>query len=65
MHSNVLLRKVDIVNWESEAASQAAKEFELDAIPAVRVYGTKGNLLGTVVGNDVEAIQKIIAKEAM
>ncbi len=62
-YPDVLLRKVNIASWESEAAAQAAREFGLKAIPHVRVYGVKGDLLGAVTGADIKAIEEAILKE--
>lgn len=59
----MLLRKVDIVDWESAAAAQAHKEFGLDAIPYVRIYGTTGSLLGEVSGADIERIEAAVRRE--
>ena len=63
-YSDVLLRKVDIVNWQSEAAKQAHTEFELHGIPYVRVYGKKGGLLGEVKGADISAVEAAVRKGA-
>lgn len=60
----MLLRRVDIVNWQSPAAQQANREFGMDAIPYVRVYGTKGDLVGTFVGGDYLAIEQAVRREA-
>ena len=60
----MLLRKVNIVDWNSRAAVQAAKEFGLKGIPYVRVYGPEGQLLGAVSGADIEAIEEAVRKEA-
>lgn len=39
---DVFLRKIDIVNWESEVA----KQYDLHSIPNVRVYDRKGKQVG-------------------
>ena len=59
-YGNVALRKVDIVDWESEAAKQATREFRLSGLPYVRVYGPDGRALGSVVGNHVEQVEALI-----
>ena len=40
---DIFLRKVDIVNWESEVA----KQYDLHSIPNVRVYDRKGKQVGS------------------
>jgi hypothetical protein len=50
-----VLRKVNIVSWESAAAQQSIEEFGLEQIPHVRVYGPDGALLGTP--DDVAGIE--------
>jgi len=59
-YGNVALRKVDIVDWESDAAKQATREFRLSGLPYVRVYGPDGSLLGSVVGNHVERVEALL-----
>lgn len=59
--SQIVLRKVDIVNWQSPVA----KQFNLDGIPHVQVYNGKGQLVGEVSGVDPEAVQQFIAKAKM
>lgn len=54
------LRKVDISDWDSPAGKQATREFQLPALPYVRLYGPDGRFLGAVVGNDIDAIKKIV-----
>ena len=62
-YPNVLLRKVDIVKWETAAGRQAIAEFRPKAIPYVRVYGKTGTLLGEIVGEKAAAIEAAIQKE--
>jgi hypothetical protein len=62
-YSNVVLRKVDIVDWKSEAWQQAQAESNPRGIPFVRVYGTGGDLLGETGGN-IAAIEELVRKEA-
>lgn len=60
-NANIALRTIDLQNWESAAAKQATKDFKLPGLPYVRIYGPDGKFVGEVVGNDIEAIQRIIA----
>ena len=60
-NANVALRTIDLKNWESAAAKQATKDFKLPGLPYVRVYGPDGKFAGEVVGNDIEAIKRLIA----
>ena len=59
---DVILRKVDIVNWESAATQQADREFGIKTIPHVRIFGKKGDLIADVTGVDVAAIEDAIRK---
>ncbi len=61
-YKNLALRKVDISDWESKAAKQAAKEFGLPGLPYVRIYGPKGKLLGAVHGNHIKKVEAIIKR---
>ena len=63
-YSNVLLRKVDLVDSQSEAATQARTEFELQGIPYLRVYGAQGRFLGEVKGGDIQAVEALVRKQA-
>ena len=63
-YSNVALRKVDIVDWESDAARQASNDFGLSGLPYVRVYGPDGEVLGSVVGNHVEQVEELLKGHA-
>ena len=63
-YSNVLLRKVDLVDWDSAAADQAGRDFGLDGIPYVRVYGTRGNLLGVITDGQIGSVERAVQKEA-
>jgi len=59
-YGNVALRKVDIVDWKSDAAKQATSEFRLGGLPYVRVYGPNGSVLGSVVGNHIEQVEALL-----
>ena len=59
----MLLRKVDIVKWESAAGRQATAEWRPKTLPYVRVIGKTGTLLGEIVGVDAAAIESAIQKE--
>jgi thioredoxin 1 len=54
----IVLRKIDIINWQSPVAHQ----FNLDAIPHVMIYNRKREPVGAVTGVDSEAVQNYIAK---
>ncbi len=41
-YDNILLRKINIVNWSSDVAKQYAIQF----VPNVRVYDKKGQMIG-------------------
>ncbi len=50
-HPNVAVRRLSIGNWDNVAAHQAA-DLGATALPYLRVYDGKGDLLGTVTGAD-------------
>jgi thiol-disulfide isomerase/thioredoxin len=55
---DVALRKIDIVNWKSAVAMQ----YRLQGIPQINVYNRRGNLVGTVVGGDVERVRQYVTQ---
>lgn len=57
---DVAIRKIDIGNWKTAVAQQAAKDFALDAVPYIRIYGPNKKFLGHVKGNDSKRIQTLI-----
>ena len=59
-HRQVALRKIDIVDWNSAAAKQATRQFQIPGMPFVVVYNDSGHVLGTVQGNHVERIEALI-----
>ncbi len=59
-YKNLALRKVDIKDWGSDAEKQATKKFKLSSLPYIRVYGQRGEILGSVQGNQIEEVEKII-----
>ena len=54
----IVLRKVDIVNWRTPVARQ----FNLHSIPQVNVYNRTGILIGTVNGADFEQVRRYVAQ---
>lgn len=61
-YGDVALRKVDIKDWESPAARQATRDFQLPGLPYVRVYGPTGRFLGAVHGNRADEVEQLIKK---
>lgn len=64
-YDKVLLRKVDIVNWESDAWKQVEGEYKVRGIPTIAVFDGKGNYQGTVPGHPPlieDAIRKALAQ---
>lgn len=57
---DVAVRKIDIVDWKSEAARQATREFRMPGLPYVRVYDPAGELMGEVSGNDIARIRALL-----
>ena len=58
----VVLRKIDIVDWKSEAARQMTGEFGAEGIPYVRVYDKSGRFVGEVSGDDFPAVQGLVGR---
>lgn len=57
---DVAIRKVDVIDWESEAAKQATELYALPGLPYVRVYGPDGEFLGSVDTCDVGAVRALL-----
>jgi thioredoxin 1 len=64
-YKDIALRRVDIVSWTSDMAKQATKQFQLQAIPYVQVYGPDGTLLGSVQGISIEPIEALINRATL
>jgi len=60
-NEKVLLRKVDIVSWNTDAWTQAESEFKARGIPLIAIFDGKGVYHGTVPG-DPQAIEQAVAK---
>ena len=58
--SDIALRKVDIINWTSEVAKQATRDFKLPGLPYVRVYGPDGKFLGHATKDHYETIEALV-----
>jgi len=54
----IALRKIDIVNWNTAVV----KQFGIHSIPQVNVYNRGGNLVGSVVGADLQAVERYVAQ---
>ena len=59
-YENVAIRRVDIVSWYSDMAKRASKDFQLEGIPYVQVYGPDGQLLGFSMGLSVKPIEALL-----
>ncbi|NNE07058.1 MAG: hypothetical protein HKN20_00720 [Gemmatimonadetes bacterium] len=58
----LVLRKIDLVDWKSDASKQATKDFQISGLPFVRVFGPDGALLGEVKGNYIDKVRAVIAR---
>ena len=58
-HDDVALRKVDIVDWDSEVAKQHMKS--VANLPYLIVYGRNGKQLAAISGLDLEKLDAAIA----
>jgi thiol-disulfide isomerase/thioredoxin len=54
----IALRKIDIVNWNTAVV----KQYNIHSIPQVNVYNRGGNLVGSVVGADLQAVERYVAQ---
>jgi thiol-disulfide isomerase/thioredoxin len=54
----IALRKIDIVNWNTAVV----KQYGIHSIPQVNVYNRGGNLVGSVVGADLQAVERYVAQ---
>lgn len=63
-YEDVTLRKVDLMDYDSDAARQATREFSMPGLPFTRVFNDRGKLLGQVHGNNIEDIEAIVRPHA-
>jgi thiol-disulfide isomerase/thioredoxin len=54
----IALREVDIVDWKTAVV----KQFDLHSIPQINVYNRGGQLVGKVIGEDVEKVKNYVAQ---
>jgi thiol-disulfide isomerase/thioredoxin len=54
----IALRKIDVVNSRTPVAQQ----FNIHSIPQVNVYNRRGQLVGTVVGADIDRVRRYVAQ---
>ena len=54
--SEIALRKIDIVNWNTAVVRQ----YNIHSIPQVNIYNRGGRLVGTVVGADFEQVKRYV-----
>jgi copper chaperone CopZ len=47
---SLALRRVNIGRWDNEAAKQATREFQAQALPYIRVYDARGGFVAAVTG---------------
>jgi thioredoxin 1 len=56
---DVVLRKIDIINW----ASEVAKQYNINSIPRIEIYDRAGKLVGTVrSGRGEKQVQEFVSK---
>lgn len=56
-YDDVILRKIDIVNWESDVA----KQYNIKSVPNVWVFDKKGSKMGSPT-HDINAVEKYVEK---
>lgn len=54
---DLVMRKIDIVNWDTAVA----KQFGVQSIPRIQVYGRHGEMVG-VTSNNPDQINQLVAK---
>jgi len=59
-HPTVALRKVDIVDWNSDLSKQLTKDYKMPALPFSLIFNDQGMFLGKVEGNNIEKVSQII-----
>ena len=59
---NLAMRRVDIGKWDNEAAKQATREFNAEALPYIRVYDARGKYVGSVTGGMWDEVLGMIEK---
>ena len=60
--TDVAYRKINVVDWSSPVAKRYMKK--TPALPYRIVYGKNGKLVGKVLGNKPETLDKLIEKGA-
>ncbi len=60
-NDKVILRKVNIVSWDTEAWKQAHIEYRANGIPLIAVFDVKGNSLGQVRA-DPESLEAAVKR---
>lgn len=63
-HENVVVKKIDLTKRGCEAANQMVRDYNQRSIPYLRIFGVEGDLLGTVVGADIEGVRTLIEPQA-
>jgi hypothetical protein len=64
-HDRVILRKVNIGSWDTDAWKQARGEYNSRGIPLIAIYDGKGIYRGTVQASPSEiaaAVEKALAE---
>jgi thioredoxin 1 len=59
-YEKAVLRKVNIVSWDSDAWRQASQAYGATGIPLICVFDGEGKLLGQVTGGNVGAVESLI-----
>jgi thiol-disulfide isomerase/thioredoxin len=54
----IAVRKIDIINWDTPVV----KQYNLHAIPQINIYNRAGKLVGTVIGPDVNQVERYVAQ---
>lgn len=62
-NKSLALRKVDVVNWQSDLAKQLTKDYRIPALPFTLIFDNKGKLLGRVEGNSIGRVKEIISSQ--
>jgi copper chaperone CopZ len=59
---SLALRRVNIGKWDNEAAKQATREFQAEALPYIRVYDARGRFVAAVTGGMWDEVLAAIEK---
>lgn len=61
-HEKAVLRRVDILTWNTDAAAQAREEYKMGEVPLCVIFDGQGTVVQRVLGGDITEIETAIQK---